>query len=159
MQVMTSDAEFDRLVRLTIMESFLAGDRPSVRSVSATLAAPAEQVALAFDRLAEGRAIVIAPETRDLLMAAPFAGTPTDHAVRVAERTHHANCVWDALGIPAMLAAAGQPADAAIETRCPDCAASLHLLVEAGTLTTAEGAIVAHFAVPAARWWADIGFT
>jgi len=65
-------------------------------------------------------------------------------------------------GVPlagAMLAGAGRSADARIETQCTDCSAPLGLAVDAGRLTTDVAGAVAHFAVPAARWWADIVFT
>lgn len=153
------EAERDATVRLTILETFLAGDHPSVASVAAALGIDEAAAAASFDRLAAGRAIVLGSDSRDLLMAAPFAGTPTDHRVHVGERTHYANCVWDALGIPAMLQAAGRPASAKITTRCPDCAAAIHLVVEGSQVTAEPDEPVAHFAVPAARWWEDIGFT
>jgi len=150
---------FDTAVRLAIMDSFLAGGTPSVRAVASTLGADIGSVEAAFDRLAAGRAIVLTPGTRDIRMAAPFAGVPTDFRVRVGDRSYYANCIWDALGIPAVLAGAGRSADARVETQCPDCSETLGLAVDAGRLTTDVPGAVAHFAVPAARWWADIVFT
>jgi len=150
---------FDTAVRLAIMDTFLGGAIPSVGVVASALGADIGAVEAAFDRLAAGRAIVLAPGTRDIRMAAPFAGLPTDFRVQVGGRSYYANCIWDALGIPAMLAGARRSADARIETQCPDCSAPLGLAVDAGRLTTAVSGAVAHFAVPAARWWADIVFT
>jgi len=150
---------FDTAVRLAIMDSFVGGTTPSVRAVASTLGADSGAVEAAFDRLATGRAIVLVPGTRDIRMAAPFAGGPTDFRVQVGDRSYHANCIWDAVGIPAMLAGAGRSADARIETQCADCSAPLGLSVDAGRLTTDVPDAVAHFAVPAARWWADIVFT
>ena len=60
---------------------------------------------------------------------------------------------------PAMLAAAGRPSDANIETRCDDCASPLWIDVTAGRVRAVPPDVVAHFAVPAAQWWADIVFT
>jgi hypothetical protein len=141
------------------MDGFVAGLVPSVTSVARALDADADQVGAAFDRLATGRAIVLAAGTRDILMAAPFAGTRTDFFVVVGEQSYYANCIWDALGIPAMFAGAGRPAAATIETRCPDCAMPLGLEVRDGQLVTDDRGPVVHFAVPAGRWWADIVFT
>ena len=152
-------SDFDARVRLAVLEGFLRGQRPSVASVASVVAAPASDVSAAFERLAAGRAFVLAPGTHDLRMAAPFSAVQTDFRVRVGERSYYANCVWDALGIPAMLAGAGRPADASIETRCADCAAPLGLEVRDGRVTAEPAAPVAHFAVPAARWWADIVYT
>jgi len=150
---------FDTAVRLAIMDSFVGGATPSVGAVASTLGADSAAVEAAFDRLAAGRAIVLTPGTRDIRMAAPFAGAPTDFRVKVGDRSYYANCIWDAVGIPAMLTGAGRSADARIETQCPDCSAPLGLAVDAGGLTTDVPGAVAHFAVPAARWWADIVFT
>jgi hypothetical protein len=150
---------FDTTVRLAIMDSFLAEVGPSVPVVARMLDAPADDVAAAFDRLAAGRAIVLQPGTHDILMSAPFAGVRTEFSVHVGDRWYSANCVWDAVGIPAMLAGAGRRANARIETRCADCSASLSLDVRDGELTAKPPEAVAHFAVPATRWWADIVFT
>ena len=156
---MRAEAQRDAAVRLATLESFIAGDQPSPASVAAAVGIDEPAAAAAFDRLAAGRAIVLGSDSRDLLMAAPFAGTPTDHRVHVGGRAYYANCVWDALGIPAMLAAAGRPAGAKITTRCPDCAATIHLTVDGAQVVADPVEPVVHFAVPAARWWEDIGFT
>lgn len=154
-----SEATFDTAVRIAIMNGFLAERVPTVVSVASVLEVESEQVTAAFDRLAVGRAIVLKPGTRDILMAAPFAGVRTEFRVRVGERSYYANCIWDALGIPALLAGAGLPDEARVETRCADCAAPLELEVRDGRLTARPPGAVAHFAIPAARWWADIAFT
>jgi len=156
---LATQQDLDAVVRLAIQEEFLLGRRPSVASIASTLGRDAPDVESAFDRLAAGRALVLAQGTRDILMAAPFAGVQTDFRVRCGERSYYANCIWDALGIPAMLAAAGRPSDASIESRCADCAAPLRLDVAAGRVRAEPAEVVAHFAVPAARWWDDIGFT
>jgi hypothetical protein len=153
------ETSFDTAVRLAVMDSFVGGTTPSVGAVARTLGAEIAAVEGAFDRLAAGRAIVLTPGTRDIRMAAPFAGVPTDFRVRVGERSYYANCIWDAVGIPAMLAGAARSADARIETECADCSAPVGLTVDAGHLTTDVPGAVVHFAVPAARWWADIVFT
>jgi hypothetical protein len=86
-------------------------------------------------------------------MAAPLSAVPTPHVVRMADgRAHYGNCVWDALGVIAML---GRDGDVA--TVCADCEAPLTLTVRAGALQPTDA--VVHFAVPAARWWEDIVFT
>lgn len=151
--------DFDTTVRLSIMDEFLAGGTPSVSTVAAALGVTLPEVADAFERLAASRAIVLAPGTRDLVMSAPFAARPTNFPVRVGDFTYFANCVWDAVGISAMLAGAGRPNDAAIRTTCADCGEPLVLEVRAGELSVTPADAVVHFAVPAARWWADIVFT
>ena len=155
----TAGSELDTPVRLAILESFVRGRRPSVAGVASVVNAEPALVEAAFDRLAAGRAIVLEAGSHEIRMAAPFSGVRTDFRVRAGERSYYANCIWDALGIPAMLAGAGRDAEVEIETRCLDCADELTLAVRAGEVTARPGSPVAHFAVPAARWWADIVFT
>jgi hypothetical protein len=61
------------------------------------------------------------------------------------------NCIWDALGIAAMM-----KQDARIKTACGDCGIALELTVEVGQVKGDAGII--HFALPARRWWEDIVF-
>jgi signal transduction protein with GAF and PtsI domain len=149
----------DGAVRLAILDEFLEERVPSVDSVARRLGDEAAAVRESFERLASGRAIVLKPGTHDIRMAAPFAAERTDFVVRVGERSYHANCIWDALGIPAMLQATDQFGDADIETTCLDCSTPLSLAVRGGRVTSDPADVVAHFGVPAARWWADIVFT
>jgi len=143
----------DARVRLAILQGFIDGDTPSMATVAAALGEPASDVAMSFERLAVGRAIVLTPGTHEIRMAAPFAGKPTDFRATVAGSAWFANCIWDAMGIPAMLGAS----DARIETVCADCNTLLHLDLRDGGVT--GDPTVVHFAVPAARWWENIVFT
>src|SRR5215212_3455959 len=159
------EADFDATVRLAIQRAFVdGGPTPTAATVADALGADRAATAAAFERLAAGRAILLAPATREIVMSAPFAGRPTDFVVRVVaasgDRSYFANCVWDALGVPAMLAgAAGAPVDADVATTCADCGEALALRVRGGAVAADPPGAVAHFAVPAARWWADIVFT
>jgi hypothetical protein len=105
----------------------------------------------AYRRLAEGHVIVLQPGTTELWMANPLSARPTPFLVTTEHGRFYGNCVWDALGVAAML-----DADARIDTDCADCGEAMVLEIVGGELA-AEG--VAHFAVPAAHWWDDIGFT
>jgi Alkylmercury lyase len=146
-------AELDERVRLAIYERFVEdGEAPSADEVGETLSVPAEDAEAAFRRLAENRVIVLMPGTAEIWMAAPLSAVPTSFRVETARGPFWGNCVWDGLGAIAMLGDEGT-----VETRCPDCEHPLELRVEDGQLARAEG--VAHFAVPAARWWDNIGFT
>ena len=138
---------------------FLEGRAPTTHTVAERLGRAPAEIGAAFEALAAKRAIVLSPGTRNILMAAPFAGKSTDHRVRVGARTYFANCIWDALGIPAMLAADGRASDATIETTCADCSQILRLTVSSGSILADPAGVVAHFAVPAAKWWEDIVFT
>jgi mercuric reductase len=141
-------------VRLHILRELIAsGAAPSVRDTGAALGVSESDAAAAYERLAANRVIVLQPGTRDVLMAAPLSAVPTPHVVRMADgRLHYANCVWDALGVIAMLGMDGD-----VETVCADCEAPLRLTLRGEALQPTDA--VVHFAVPAARWWEDIVFT
>jgi hypothetical protein len=144
----------DQSVRLHIYGEFIqSGEPPTVVETALVLGQSETNVAAAYDRLAAGRVIVLRPGTREVLMAAPFSAVPTRFTVQVASgRSYYGNCIWDALGIPAMLGR-----DAVIQAACGDCDAPLTLEVRANTLTRSEGTV--HFALPASKWWENIVFT
>ena len=85
-------------------------------------------------------------------MANPFSAVPTMFRVRSEGRSYWGNCVWDALGVVALAGGSGR-----VETPCGDCGEAMALEVRDGDLVSGEG--IVHFAVPAARWWDNIGFT
>jgi len=144
----------DADVRLHILRELIAsGVAPRVGDTGAALGVSESDAAAAYDRLTANRVIVLRPGTRDVLMAAPLSAVPTPHVVRMTDGgSHYGNCVWDALGVIAML---GRDGD--VETVCADCQAPLTLTVRGGELVPTDA--VVHFAVPAARWWEDIVFT
>ena len=74
--------------------------------------------------------------TVDRRRAAPT--TPTARGTRSASRPRSAR-------------------DARIFTTCADCGGALERKVAAGAITETRG--VVHFALPARRWWDDVGFT
>ena len=145
---------FDPTVRLAVYRAFVdSGRAPTPVELAATLGAHVPEVEAALRRLAEAHALVLAPGSPYIWMAAPFSAIPTPFDVTVGDRRYFANCIWDALGVPACL-----HEDATIRTTCPDCAEPLALGVREASLDAPTGALL-HFAVPAARWWEDIGAT
>ena len=147
-------ASFDREVRVAVYRHTVAeAAPPSATEIAHEVGATTTEVETSLRRLADGHALVLTPGTTSIWMAAPFSAIPTPFSVSVGERRYFANCIWDALGIPACL-----HADARIDTHCPDCAAPLRLEVRDGALEE-PGEGVIHFAVPAAHWWDDIGST
>ncbi len=144
---------FDRDVRVFVYRHFLAeGEPPTVAQAAEALSASREDAEAAFRRLEAGHVLVLAPGTLDIWMANPLCAVPTAFRVATASGSLWGTCIWDAFGTPAML---GE--DATITTSCPDCGEPFELRVEGDSLLPAEG--VAHFAVPASRWWDDIGYT
>lgn len=145
--------ELDNRVRLHLYRRFIEVGAPaSVAETAEALGEPEDEVARAYRRLEEGHVIVLAPGTLNVWMANPVSAVPTPFRVETARAAFWGNCIWDALGIPAMLGVDGR-----ISTRCPDCQEPLTLVVARGRLAEGEG--VAHFAVPAAHWWDNIGYT
>jgi hypothetical protein len=143
----------DREVRLTVYGRFVEDGRPpSVEEAADALGVAPAEVAGAYRRLQEGHVLVLAPGSLDVWMANPLSAVPTPYRVATARGSWWGNCIWDALGIPAML---GE--DATIASACPDCSEPLELTIRDGELRPAEG--VAHFAVPARSWWENIGYT
>jgi hypothetical protein len=144
----------DTSVRLHLYNRFLADGRPpTAAETAAALGLPTEEAEAAYERLEQARVIVLAPGTKHIWMANPLSAVPTPfRVIAVDGRSWWGNCVWDAFGVLAMIGA-----DGAIDTSCPDCGEPLELRVEDGELEPVDA--VVHFAVPAARWWDNIGFT
>lgn len=141
----------DTTVKLAIYRVLSeTGRAPTSADVAAGTGLSEKGVLAAFARLHAKRLLV--PEPGDptrIRMAPPFSGIPTAFPVDALGTRYYANCVWDAYGIPAAL-----HCDAVIP-------ASDGFSGETLTLEIREGApvshpYVAHFAVPAARWWEDI---
>jgi hypothetical protein len=144
--------EQDGRVRRAVYAAFAAGDVPTRDAVGRATGLAPDAVVMSYRRLAEAHVLVLEPGSDEVWMAMPFSAKPTAFRVTAGETAWWANCAWDALGI-----AAATGCDVEIATDCPDCAEPLGLRVEAGALVPAPG--IVHFAVPAAHWWDDIGFT
>jgi hypothetical protein len=145
--------DLDSRVRLSAYRHFVRrGLAPAVRDLSDELGASPAAITASLERLAAAHVVVLDPVTRGLWMAMPFSAVPTAFRVRTSDGEWWANCAWDALGISAMLQA---PAE--ISTSCSDCGDPPPIRTTGRALSTGSG--VVHFAVPAASWWDDIGFT
>ena len=142
--------EQDLGVRAFVYDVTMAsGLPPSVAAIARGLELAEAAVFGSLERLAAARALVLQRESREVLMANPFSAVPTPFAVRANGRLYFGNCIWDALGIPAMLAT-----DARIDGSCGCCGESMHLGVSGGEPTEPAG--IVHFAIPAHQWWQDI---
>lgn len=128
------------------------GSPPLIAEVASALRLTPADVHAAFERLAAGRALVLQPDSGEILMAEPFSAVPTPFVVEVAGFSCYGNCIWDALGVAVML-----KQEARIKTACGDCGLALQLCVADGLVVGDAG--VAHFAVPAREWWNDVVFT
>lgn len=143
----------DTSVRLAIYRhSATHGTAPAADALAAQLGLDRAELDAALERLDASRAIVLKPGTHELWMAMPFSAVPTDYRVAWDTGAAFANCAWDALGIAAALAT-----DVTITARDPLDGTPLTVQVAGGRVIPDTYAV--HFAVPAAQWWTDIGFT
>jgi hypothetical protein len=106
----------------------------------------------ALRRLHDEHALVLEADGSAIRMAAPFSGVPTPYRVRADGREWFGNCVWDAFGILAALGVDGH-----VSATCLDCGGALEVDVREGRPDRDD--LVAHFLLPARRWWDDIVFT
>ena len=150
---MNSDQLIDDDVRVEVYRFFVdQGRPPGPAELADALGAAQSAVEDSLRRLAEAHVLVLAPGSAYILMANPLSAIPTSFPVEAGGRTWFGNCIWDALGVIAMLGGEG-----AVTSWCPDCGEPLSVVVANGRLASGDG--VAHYALPAARWWDDIGFT
>jgi hypothetical protein len=142
-----------RDVRVFIYTQMVATSvAPSIGDTARALGRSDEEIEAAYRALAEARSIVLRPRSTDIWMAMPFSNAQTPFTVISRGRAYYANCAWDAFGIPALLGA-----DARIFTTCADCGGVLERKVSGDEVGEKRG--VVHFAIPARRWWDDVGFT
>ena len=138
-------------VKLAIYDAIALTTRvPTAPELARSLGLAEADVLDAFASLHRKRLLV--PEPGDparIRMAPPFSGVQTTFRVRVAELVYDANCVWDAYGVAAAL-----HRDGVVEATDGHTGDPMKLEVRDGRAVPAVG--VAHFAVPAARWWEDI---
>jgi len=143
--------KLDTSLRLFIYRHVIAKCRaPSIAEMAKRFKSR-KHVDAALLRLCASHAFVL-QENGELWRAAPFSVVPTAFPVKVGNRSYYGNCIWDALGIPAML---GQ--NARIDASCGCCNLQMLLKVENGRLLGSKGLI--HIAVPARDWYKDIVFT
>ncbi len=142
---------FDKQVRYFIYEHFVkTGQAPTLLQCAQVLSHPLADVHAAYQRLADGRALVL-QSNGEILMAEPFSAVPTAFHVEVGNHAWWGNCIWDALGIPAML-----KEDARVVTACGCCNDAMVVEIHNGALVEAPG--IVHFAIPPKDWWKNVVF-
>jgi hypothetical protein len=142
----------DVQLRQYIYEHFIKQMRaPQIAELTDQFSVARRAIRSSLGRLAESHAILTA-ENGEIWRAAPFSAVPTAFPVRIGRRSWWANCIWDALGIPAMLGR-----NARIDAACGCCNDPMMLHVTDGRLAGPQGII--HVAVSARHWYDDIAFT
>jgi alkylmercury lyase-like protein len=141
-------------VRLEVMRATVdTGRIPDAEEVARALDLPLATVIASFRRLHDSHVVVLEPGTSNRLrMANPFSAVPSPFRVSVGERSWWGNCVWDALGIIAMMGGNGL-----LATKCPDCDLPLGIGISERAIQHGSG--IAFIGVPAVSWWENIIFT
>ena len=146
------EAAFDYEVRRYVYDHVMReGWPPTIAETATALSTTLDDVGASFRRLADAHVLVLQRGKGEILMCNPFSAVPTPFLVRAGAGSWYGNCIWDAMGIPAML-----EQDATIEASCGCCGTAMHMSIVGGSLGDASG--IAHFAIPAAHWWDDIVF-
>ena len=141
----------DLELRRLIYERLLGGAAmPSVAALAHSARVAAENVAASLARLGEAHMLVL-QRNGEILMANPFSAVPTPFPITIGARSWYGNCIWDAMGIAAMLQRPGL-----IRTSCGCCGTAMDIRVPEEVSDASERR--AHFAIPAAQWWDDIVF-
>ena len=142
-----------REVRIYVFaEAAATAEVPQAPAISRALGVAEENVRGALHHLAANKVLILAPNDGNIWAANPFCAVPSAFRVDAAQKKYRAICIWDALGIAAAL---GQ--DATITASCGDCGDPMAAEISGGALARGDG--VVHFAIPAKRWWDNIGFT
>lgn len=144
---------FENQVRLELYAAFVKeGVAPSAGSLAHHLARSPEEIHAAFESLAAGKVIVLQPQSREVLMANPLCAVATPYQVEAGGKNFFSACVWDGLGVIAMLGDSG-----VVRSSCACCGEAMLVRIDNGSPVDPNGII--HFAVPAKRWWENIVFT
>lgn len=125
---------------------------PQYADICRALGYAEADVRAALHHLAANKVLILAPNDGNIWAANPFCAVPSGFRVEAAGKRYWGICIWDAMGIAAAL---GE--DAVISATCGDCGTPMVNEIRDGRLSRGEG--VVHFAVPAKRWWDNIGFT
>lgn len=150
---MTEAGELDWAVRNAIYRTFgERGSAPAVGEIAAVVGGTEHQVRTSLQRLFELHEIAPLPDGDGVWMANPFSAVPTDFVVQTPHMTCFANCAWDALGVPGILATDGWTT-----THCAETGAELGFGIRNGALEGDDAVI--HLVTPIWDAWVDIGFT
>lgn len=149
--------DFNKRLRAKLYERFVAtGHCPVLEELARELDCGLPEVRAAAKQLADAHMLVLQPGSGEILMANPLSAVPTSFVVETrknaAPRSWYGNCIWDALGVIAMLHSEGR-----VLTSCGCCGESMTVNVNDGGVVSEPAGIV-HFALPASRWWDDIVF-
>ena len=108
-----------------------------------------------------GKTLFPDPQTGEIAIAGPVAGSPTPYRVTASGVTWFANSAWDMLGVAAMFGN-----EVTIESRCPDCGDPIKFILDPLSfpafrfpMGAADDRMIVHFLMPARQWENDIAAT
>jgi hypothetical protein len=140
-------------VRVFVYRFMVDNRRPPMPiEIGTALGTGSAEIEAALTRLADAHVLVLAPGTPYIWLANPLSALPSPFAVTAGGRQYFGICIWDALGVIAMLGDEGR-----VTCLCPDCGEELTVRVRDGQVEP-HGYVI-HYAIPAAHWWDDIGYT
>ena len=142
--------EIDWDIRHFVYRTLAGGRASDANAISSAFGISPSAAEGALQRLHHAHALTLRAGSGEILMANPLAAAPTDYRVLVGDIALYANCVWDSLGVPAMLAE-----DARIQARHPLDGELIEYAVAGGQLSGGRDKL-AHFALPFRRWYDDI---
>jgi hypothetical protein len=141
-------------VRVEIYRSFASlGRAPTALEIAVEIGRPIREVENALRQLDADDVIALVPGTDLIWLAHPYSALSSAFRVESDGRIWDAICIWDALGILALIGA-----DGSVRTLCPDCGESVQVHVRGGDIAGPEDSIV-HFGVPARDWYVDLAHT
>jgi Alkylmercury lyase len=141
-------------VRVAIYLGFIdEGRAPTAAGIAKDLGLSVAAVEAALQELNDSDVIALKPGSHDLWLAHPFCASDAPFKVSTHDRAWDAICVWDALGVLALL-----DVDGTVSTACPDCGDELTIEVRGGEVATSNVDVV-HYGVAANRWYEDVGYT
>ena len=148
----STPSTLDNDVRVFVYRFMVDEQRPPMPiEIGTALGTGSAEIEAALKRLAEAHVLVLAPGTPYIWLANPLSALPSPYPVTAGGRQYYGICIWDALGVIAMLGDEGS-----VTSLCPDCGDVLTLRVHDGEIEPRDN--VVHYAIPAAHWWDDIGY-
>lgn len=148
----TNKSDLEHRLRMFVYRHLIRRQKcPTVAEMAKALGASTKNIRASLARLSESHAFMM-QEDGELWRAAPFSCIPTPFPVKMGNKSWYGNCIWDALGVPAML-----HKDAHIGAACACCNLDMPIEIKHDKLRSGEGLI--HIAVPARDWYKDVVFT
>jgi hypothetical protein len=140
------------LRRYVYTELVVSGAPPKAMEIGQRFSVSEDAAKQALATLKIGKTIYVSPRTGEIAMCGPFSALRTSYQVSRDDTRWYANCAWDMLGIPFIIAG-----DVRIEASCGDCGESI--LIDASATRAPTLDAVVHFLTPARDWYKDLEFT